>query len=121
MVTTTTLPRIVPKPWGQETIFADTERYAGKILFVMAGHRLSQQYHRYKHETIYVMRGRVRALIGAPPAIVQEIELHPGDSLEIPPDTVHRFEALEDSEIFEVSSPELDDVVRLSDDYGRDT
>ena len=104
--------RRVAKPWGEEIIFAETERYAGKILVVRQGEILSLQYHEKKEETLYLYRGRVRLWIEEDGALQERIML-PGDSRHIRPLTRHRMEALEDSEIFEVSSPELDDVVRL--------
>ncbi len=111
--------RIVTKPWGQELIFAHTPEYAGKILYVTAGHRLSLQYHEEKHETLYVRRGLIIATIAASDGALEQVKLYPGDVLDVPAGSIHRFEAIEDSELFEVSTPELTDVVRLSDDYGR--
>ena len=110
--------RRVEKPWGEEIIFAETERYAGKILKVKKGESLSLQYHRKKDETLYFYRGRVRLWIEEGGALVESI-MEPGDCRRVTPNTRHRIEALEESEIFEVSSPELDDVVRLEDRYGR--
>ena len=110
--------RRVAKPWGEEIIFAETDRYAGKILVVKKGEILSLQYHQKKEETLYLYRGRVRLWIEED-SVLQERVMLPGDSRHIRPLTRHRMEALEDSEIFEVSSPELDDVVRLEDRYGR--
>lgn len=110
---------IKPKPWGREVWFAHTERYAGKILEVTKGHRLSLQYHEHKMETQYVYSGKVKLIYGEKEESLQEKILEPGDKIDIPPYMIHRIEALEDSQIFEVSSPELDDVVKLSDDYGR--
>jgi mannose-6-phosphate isomerase len=110
--------RRVAKPWGEEIIFAETDRYAGKILVVRKGEILSLQYHEKKEETLYLYRGRVRLWIEED-SVLQERVMLPGDSRHIRPLTRHRMEALEDSEIFEVSSPELDDVVRLEDRYGR--
>lgn len=107
-------PKIVDKPWGREVWYAHTDRYAGKILEVTAGHLLSLQKHVVKHETLYLMRGRMRFTREG-----DVFEWLPGQAVEIPPDTVHRMEALEDSVILEVSTPELDDVVRLEDRYGR--
>jgi mannose-6-phosphate isomerase len=113
------LPRRVDKPWGHEEIWAQTERYVGKVLVVRAGARLSLQYHRRKEETLYIASGRVRVEVGpAPEALLPQI-LDPGAILHLPPGTLHRIEALEDARIFEVSTPELEDVVRLRDDYGR--
>ena len=112
-------PRIVTKPWGQELIFAHTPEYAGKILYVTAGHRLSLQYHEQKHETVYVRRGLIRATIATNDGALEQVKLYPGDALNVRAGRIHRFEAIEDSELFEVSTPELSDVVRISDDYGR--
>jgi mannose-6-phosphate isomerase len=110
--------RRVDKPWGAEIIFAETDRYAGKVLIVKRGEILSLQYHEKKDETLYLYKGRVRLWIEKGGELV-ESEMRVGDSQHVPPHTRHRIEALEDSEIFEVSSPELDDVVRLEDRYGR--
>jgi mannose-6-phosphate isomerase len=107
-------PIIVDKPWGRELWYAHTDRYAGKILEVTAGHLLSLQKHRVKHETLYLQRGLMRFTLGD-----EVFEWVPGVVVEIAPGTVHRIEALEDSVILEVSTPELDDVVRLEDRYGR--
>ena len=107
-------PKIVDKPWGREVWYAHTDRYAGKILEVDAGHSLSLQKHVVKHETLFLLSGRM--------AFTRDgdvFEWTPGTAIEIPPDTVHRMEAIEDSVILEVSTPELDDVVRLEDRYGR--
>ncbi len=109
-------PKIVDKPWGREVWYAHNDRYAGKILEVKAGHLLSLQKHRVKHETLYLQSGLVRFTYGD-----GVFEWSPGVSVEIPPGTVHRMEAIEDSVILEVSTPELDDVVRLEDRYGRST
>jgi quercetin dioxygenase-like cupin family protein len=107
-------PKIVDKPWGREVWYAHTERYAGKILEVTAGHLLSLQKHVVKHETLYLLSGRMEFTRSG-----NVFEWAPGVAIEIPPDTVHRMEAIEDSVILEVSTPELDDVVRLEDRYGR--
>ncbi|MFB6240860.1 MAG: cupin domain-containing protein [Gemmatimonadota bacterium] len=107
-------PRIVDKPWGREVWYAHNDRYAGKILEVEEGHQLSLQKHRVKHETLYLQSGRVRMQLGD-----EEFEWTPGERVEIAPETVHRMESLGDSVMLEVSSPELDDVVRLEDRYGR--
>lgn len=109
----------VEKPWGHELIFALTERYCGKILFVRAGEALSLQLHRVKDETWYVLEGRARVELGRDPAALEERVVGPGDALRLPPGTVHRVTAIEDTRIVEASSPELDDVVRLADRYGR--
>lgn len=107
------------KPWGREVWFAHTDRYAGKILEVKKGHRLSLQLHERKMETQYIYKGRIKLSIGTDEKQLQEVTLNAGDKFDIEPRQIHRIEALEDSEIFEVSSPELDDVVKLADDYGR--
>ena len=110
--------RRVPKPWGEEIIFAETEKYVGKILVVRRDESLSLQVHRRKDETLYLHRGSVRLWIEEG-GNLRESNLRAGDSCRIRPGTRHRIQALEDSEIFEVSTPELDDVLRLDDRYGR--
>ena len=114
-------PRRVEKPWGWELIWAHAEAYVGKILFVRAGHSLSLQFHRRKDESWYVQSGRAQAEVGAvgDPVLREEV-LRPGAALHFPPGTVHRVTALEDTTILEVSTPHLDDVVRLEDQYGRE-
>lgn len=107
------------KPWGYEEIWAETDRYAGKRLAIRAGHRLSLQLHRRKDESIYVLRGRLRLHLENGAGELEEEELTPGESRRIRSGRRHRFEALEDCELMEVSTAELDDVVRLEDDYGR--
>ncbi len=107
-------PKIVDKPWGREIWYAHTDRYAGKVLEVSRGHLLSLQTHRVKHETLYLLSGRVRLTLDD-----RVLEWLPGTAVAIAPGTVHRMEALEDSILLEVSTPELDDVVRLEDRYGR--
>jgi len=111
--------KIVKKPWGEEVWFAQTEKYAGKILRVNKGHRYSLQYHERKMETQYLHSGLVKFIFGESEDSLQELILRPGDKIDVLPPMIHRVEALEDSEIFEVSTPELDDVVKLHDDYGR--
>lgn len=113
------LPRQIDKPWGQEVWFAHTGRYAGKIITVRAGHRLSLQYHERKDETSHLVSGRMQLRQGPGPDQLIERLLEPGATWRNEPGTVHTVEALEDSTFFEVSTPELDDVVRLEDDYGR--
>ena len=111
---------IVDKPWGHEERWAITEKYLGKILFIERGHKLSLQYHEQKDETIYVLFGRLLLHVGDKDN--QEItELTMGESYRITPGVVHRFEAPEnmDVSLIEVSTPEIDDVVRLKDDYNR--
>jgi len=111
--------QIKPKPWGEEIWFAHSSSYAGKILRVKKGHRLSLQYHEKKSETQYLYKGKVKFTYGTDKTTLKDAILNPGDKFDILPYTIHRVEALEDSEIFEVSTPELDDVVKLEDDYGR--
>jgi mannose-6-phosphate isomerase len=113
-------PRVVPKPWGQELIWAVTDRYAGKILVIEAGKRLSLQRHDRKDESIYILSGRLRLSLEDDDGEVRVTELGPGEARHVPIGRVHRFEAVERTELFEVSTPELDDVVRLSDDFGRE-
>jgi mannose-6-phosphate isomerase len=109
----------IDKPWGYELLFARTEKYAGKVLFVIKGHRLSLQFHNLKDETIYVQQGKMRLQFGgADGRLVEDVLTH-GDSVRIEPNVRHRIEALEDTTLLEVSTSELDDVQRLSDDYGR--
>ena len=107
-------PRIVDKPWGREVWYAHTERYAGKVLEVRAGHILSLQKHLVKHETLLLQSGRMRFTLND-----EVFEWRAGEVVSIPPGNVHRLEALEASVILEVSTPELDDLVRLEDRYGR--
>ncbi|MFQ5539165.1 MAG: cupin domain-containing protein [Candidatus Binatia bacterium] len=108
----------VKKPWGYELIWAHTERYVGKILHINKGESLSYQYHRVKDETIYLMGGLMELEIGDERRRETQ-RLEPGASLHIAPGTRHRMTALEDCEVLEVSTPELEDVVRLEDRYGR--
>ena len=106
----------IEKPWGYELIWAHTEEYVGKILHINAGHRLSKQYHLLKEETVYVLKG-VLYNYDADDNITK---ISPGESFHVKPHQVHRFGAVESSvEIVEVSTPHLDDVVRLEDDYSR--
>jgi len=114
-------PKIVPKPWGEELWLAHTDRYAGKILTIKKGCRLSLQYHERKHEVQYVDSGRVKYTLGSSdrPGDYRELIAGPGTVVVLPPGAVHRLEALEDTRLFEVSTPELEDIVRLDDDYGR--
>jgi mannose-6-phosphate isomerase len=109
---------IVNKPWGHEVIWAHTERYVGKILHINAGHALSCQYHERKDETISLLSGRMIFRVGQGDA-EQEINLEPGEAYRITPGTVHQMEAITDCDVLEASTPDLDDVVRLSDRYGR--
>ena len=108
----------VPKPWGYELIFARTERYVGKILHIHRGESLSLQYHEIKEETLFVVGGELKLTIeveGDRRALI----LRAGEAFHITPRMIHRMEAIEDTDVAEVSTPELDDVVRLEDRYGR--
>jgi len=109
----------VEKPWGHEIWWAQTDCYAGKLLVVEAGHALSLQYHREKDETSYLLSGRLRLVQGATAEMLSEREVESGQAWRNEPGTVHSIEALEDSVVLEVSTPHLDDVVRLEDRYGR--
>jgi quercetin dioxygenase-like cupin family protein len=112
----------IDKPWGYEIIWASTPRYAGKILFIEKGHRLSRQYHQIKDESIVVLEGKLRLEIGPDQydSALQVSHLEQGEARHITPGTVHRFCAEEgDVCLIEVSTPELHDVVRLEDDYKR--
>jgi mannose-6-phosphate isomerase len=126
------LPKYIPKPWGYENWITIQPEYAAKIIFIKAGHKLSLQYHTKKKETIYLFQGSCKMTIDSPrdpdtPMIsgtLLEGELktflfNPGECFEIPPRKIHRIEAIHDSTIFEISTPELDDVIRIEDDYGR--
>jgi mannose-6-phosphate isomerase len=112
-------PKRVEKPWGREVWFAHTDRYAGKLLYVNAGHRLSVQYHKAKDETSYLLSGRLLLSTGDDPDRLDVTEIADGAVWRNEPGALHTIEALEDSIVVEVSTPELDDVVRLSDRYGR--
>jgi mannose-6-phosphate isomerase len=115
-----TEPEKVDKPWGHELIWSVTERYAGKILFIKAGESLSLQFHKVKDEAWYVLDGRAELELGAPGERMLNSEVvGPGAAFHFAPGTVHRLKAVEDTTILEVSTPELDDVVRLEDRYGR--
>ena len=109
----------VPKPWGHETIWAHSDRYTGKILHINAGHELSVQYHNKKDETVHLLSGEIvyRVKHGE---LLEDVQLKIGESFRITPGTVHQMVALTDCEILEVSTPEVDDIVRLSDKYGRE-
>jgi mannose-6-phosphate isomerase-like protein (cupin superfamily) len=113
--------RKVEKPWGHELIWAQTDRYVGKVLFVRAGHSLSLQFHREKDESWLVHDGRAKLELGevGSGALLEEV-IGPGAAFHYEPGTVHRVTALEDTTIIEVSTPQLDDVVRLEDAYGRE-
>jgi mannose-6-phosphate isomerase len=121
--------RVVPKPWGHETIWANTDLYVGKVLHIKAGHSLSVQYHNLKDETIHLLSGtmiyrvgnddgRSKMEVGVPQ--LREVELKAGESFRNEPGTIHQMEAVTDCVLLEASTPHLDDVVRLTDRYGRE-
>ena len=108
----------VPKPWGHETIWALTDRYCGKVLHIKAGHALSVQYHNHKDETVHLLSGQLSYWVKVD-GEMRDMKLEAGQSFRITPGTVHYMEAITDCDVLEVSTPELDDVVRLEDRYGR--
>jgi mannose-6-phosphate isomerase len=114
----TAQPVRVEKPWGYELHWAKTDRYVGKLIHVNKGHALSLQYHRKKDETIFLFTGKLLFELQEGGTLISR-EMSPGERIHVPPPTVHRMTAIEDCDIFEVSTPELDDVVRLEDRYGR--
>ena len=109
----------VEKPWGYELIFAHTDSYVGKIIHIAAGHRLSRQYHVKKDETLLVESGELDLEVG-PADGFETIRLRQRDAYRVTPGTVHRMVGVTDVDVIEVSTTQLDDVVRLSDDYGRE-
>ena len=114
------MPYRVEKPWGYEIIFAKTSKYVGKILFVKAGEELSLQFHRKKDETIYVNSGHLYFFYGDSKDNLKRISMKPGESFHIRPHMVHKMAAKKNTFIFEVSTPQIKDVVRLEDKYGRE-
>jgi mannose-6-phosphate isomerase len=115
-----TSPRRIDKPWGWELVWAETADYVGKLLFVRAGESLSLQYHELKDEAWLVREGRARLELGEVGGELERSEIGPGDAFHFPPRTVHRVTALEDTLVLEVSTNNVDDVVRLEDEYGRE-
>jgi len=113
------VPKRTDKPWGYELLIAHQDSYVGKILFVRAGESLSLQYHERKDETIFLHTGSAEVLVGEDENSLTNIHLEAGKSIYLKPRTIHRLTALEDCTFFEVSTTELDDVVRLEDKYGR--
>lgn len=113
-------PRRVEKPWGWELVWAETDAYVGKLLFVRAGESLSLQYHEVKDESWLVHEGRARLELGDVGGDLEAIEIASGDAFHFRPGTLHRVTALEDTLVLEASTPHLDDVVRLEDRYGRE-
>ena len=113
--------RHVPKPWGHETIWAHTDRYVGNILHITAGQALSVQYHERKDETVYLLQGEMKYWVQLPgDTELRDQLLTAGQSFRITPGTIHYMEAVTDCDVLEASTPELDDVVRLKDRYGRE-
>jgi mannose-6-phosphate isomerase len=112
------MPKRVEKPWGHELWWAQADRYVGKLLHVKAGHKLSLQYHEVKDETIHLWSGELLLVVDEGQGLVEKA-LKPGESYRIKPFTKHRMVAVTDCDILEVSTPEVEDVVRLEDAYGR--
>ena len=108
----------VDKPWGYELHWAKTDRYVGKLIHINKGHALSLQYHNQKDETIFLWAGKMLFEIEINGELTKR-EMQPGESIHVTPPTVHRMTAIEDCDVFEVSTPELHDVVRIEDRYGR--
>ena len=111
--------RFVQKPWGHETIWAHTDRYVGKVLHIKAGHALSVQYHNRKDETIHLLSGEMIYRVQQD-GVLTDMKLRAGESFRNEPGTIHQMEAVTDCDVLEASTPDLDDVVRLSDRYGRE-
>ena len=111
--------RFVQKPWGHETIWAHTDRYVGKVLHIKAGHTLSVQYHNRKDETIHLLAGEMIYRVQQE-GVLTDMRLRAGESFRNEPGTIHQMEAVTDCDVLEASTPDLDDVVRLSDRYGRE-
>ena len=118
MTTTFERPKRVEKPWGHELWWAQTDRYVGKLLHVKAGSQLSLQYHVKKDETIHLWSGEMILVLQDDDRLVDH-RMQPGDSYHVKPGTVHRMRAVTDCDVLEVSTPEVEDVVRVEDDYGR--
>lgn len=112
--------RTVQKPWGHETIWAHSDRYVGKILHIKAGEALSVQYHERKDETVYLLAGELIYRVALEGEELRDVRLKQGESFRIVPHTIHQMEAVTDCDVLEASTPELDDVVRLTDRYGRE-
>ena len=110
---------VVNKPWGHEVIWAHTDRYVGKVLHINAGHELSVQYHNRKDETVYLLSGEMIYRVQDGDEL-RDVELKQGQSYRITPGTIHQMVAVTDCDVLEASTPDLDDVVRLSDKYGRE-
>jgi mannose-6-phosphate isomerase-like protein (cupin superfamily) len=115
----TYVPVRTEKPWGYERLWAVSDRYVGKILHINAGHLLSLQYHKIKHESIYVLSGRMIFRYRNTEGALVDRVMETGEAQQVPTGMVHQFEALEDCDVLEASTPHLDDVVRIQDRYGR--
>lgn len=114
-----TAVKFVQKPWGHEVIWAHTELYVGKVLHIKAGHSLSVQYHNQKDETIHLLRGEMIYRVDSGNGL-EDVPLKAGESFRNTPGTIHQMEAVTDCDVLEASTPHLDDVVRLTDRYGRE-
>ena len=114
------LPRRVEKPWGHEIVWAHADAYVGKLIVINTGRRLSFQYHDVKDEWIYVLSGRLRLTLENDAGTIEDRELGPGEGAHVAVNRCHRFAAIETCTLVEVSTPELDDVIRLEDDFGRE-
>ncbi|HTK40746.1 MAG TPA: cupin [Gemmatimonadales bacterium] len=112
------VPYRIDKPWGYELVWARTDQYVGKILHVKAGHILSLQYHNFKDETMHVLRGELVLRTKEGEQLVSR-PFREGETVHIPPKLIHQIEAVQDSDVLEASTPQLDDLVRLEDRYGR--
>lgn len=112
------VPYRVEKPWGYELIWARTDRYVGKILHIEPGHVLSLQYHNKKDESIYVLAGEITLRLQQGETLIER-RMRQGEAFHIAPKTIHQFEAIVASDLLEASTPEIDDVIRLKDRYGR--
>jgi mannose-6-phosphate isomerase-like protein (cupin superfamily) len=112
--------RLVQKPWGHELVWAETGRYVGKVIAIETGRRLSLQYHERKEESIYVISGLLRLHLEDDAGELRHADLGPGDHAHVPVLRRHRFEAIERVELVEVSTNDLDDVIRIEDDFGRE-
>jgi quercetin dioxygenase-like cupin family protein len=113
------VPERVDKPWGYELIWAHTSQYVGKVLHIHSGESLSLQYHEVKDETIFLFSGEMRLWVGSDSGALEEIRMVPGDAVRVLPGTVHRMQAVTDCDVMEASTPQLGDVVRIQDRYGR--
>lgn len=113
------MKEIISKPWGHEYLITSNDKYAGKILYINKGERLSRQYHNKKRETLYLVKGSALININDTTKLIKNKNILKGQIIEIEPKTIHRIEAIEDCIFFEISTSELDDVVRLEDDYDR--